>query len=190
MAERTKFLLAEELKRRSKMSPLSRIKVSELCEACGVDRRTFYYHFKDVYDLTAWIYNQTVDELLPGKDGNPGIQGYEKALGRLQKDNYFYRRALDEDSQNSLGRHILLHNFMIYAEAVKSHSGGDSLSEKDEFEIRYHCYGSLGMIRRWLFTGCTPPPKKMAALLVASMPPVLQQLYSVPEDLQELSHCF
>ncbi len=185
LSDRTKHLLAEELKRRSRNTPLRKIKVSELCEACDIDRRTFYYHFKDIYDLTAWVFNQAVDECMPGKKGNPGIQGYEKALIRLQKDADFYRRALAEDSQNSLGRHILRHDFRIYEDEMKRSMGVDNLSEKDIFEIRYHCYGCLGMIRRWLFSDCAPTPKKMAALLFASMPPALLKLYAADQDSQE-----
>ena len=177
LAERTKLLLAEELKRRSKKTPLNKIKVRELCEACDIDRRTFYYHFRDIYDLTAWIFNQAVDQCLAGRDGTPAVQGYEKALIRLQKDDYFYRCALAEDSQNSLGRHILYHGIRIYDEELKRRLGVDTLSEKESFDVRYHCYGSLGMIRNWFFSDCKPGLKQMASLLAAAMPPSLLILY-------------
>ena len=41
ISDRTKLLLSEQLKEASKSTPLSKIKVSELCAACGIDRRTF-----------------------------------------------------------------------------------------------------------------------------------------------------
>ena len=178
--DRTKILLAEELKRQSRTVPLRRFKVVDLCAACGIDRRTFYYHFRDVYDLMAWEYNRTVDDCLPGKGRNPGIAGFAEALTKIRKDGYYYRWTLSEDSQNSLGRYILQHNVEIYEEALKQVFGTDALSEKDSFAIGYHCFGSLGMLRRWLFADCTPPPEEMAARMIAAMPPVLLRLY-VPD---------
>lgn len=186
LADRTKALLAEELKRRTKKTPLNKIKVRELCEACGIDRRTFYYHFRDIYDLTAWIFNQAVDEYLAGRNGNTAVQSYEKIFSRLQKDDHFYRRALAEDSQNSLGRHILYHSFSICEEEMKRRLGTNALSEKDIFELRYHCYGCLGMIRTWFFFDCRPGPKQMAVLLAAAMPPAPLKLYDGTENRPQM----
>ena len=34
--------------------PLSKITVTDITEDCGISRMTFYYHFKDIYDLVEW----------------------------------------------------------------------------------------------------------------------------------------
>ncbi|MGL4283076.1 hypothetical protein [Eubacterium aggregans] len=39
----------------------------DLAECCGVNRKTFYYHFKDIYDLIDWIFLGEVQEALDGK---------------------------------------------------------------------------------------------------------------------------
>lgn len=177
VSDRTKLLLAKELKQKLKTTLLSRIKVRELCTACDVDRRTFYYHFKDIYDLTAWVFNQAVDDWLPGPNGNPGVAGLEQALRNLQKDADFYRRALAEDAQNALGRHIYVHDVQGYVEALKREMGVTTLSEQDMFEIRYYSFGCLGMIRTWLYNYCNPSPEEMAALLCSVMPSAMCWLY-------------
>lgn len=51
----TKKMLSGALKNAMKSKSLSKITVSELIEACGVNRKTFYYHFQDIYDLLKWI---------------------------------------------------------------------------------------------------------------------------------------
>lgn len=33
-----------------------KIRVTEIYARAGVERLTFYYHFKDKYDLVAWIF--------------------------------------------------------------------------------------------------------------------------------------
>ena len=35
--------------------PLSKITVSEIIADCNVNRRTFYYHFDDIYALLKWV---------------------------------------------------------------------------------------------------------------------------------------
>ena len=47
----TKKALAASLKRFMEKKPLSKITVSEIIADCGVNRKTFYYHFEDIYAL-------------------------------------------------------------------------------------------------------------------------------------------
>lgn len=43
---------------------LSKITVQELTAECGLNRQTFYYHFKDIYDLLHWTYEYDAEQLL------------------------------------------------------------------------------------------------------------------------------
>ena len=53
MAERTKIWIADKMKELMKTKPLDKIRVTEICRAAEIERPTFYYHFKDKYDLLA-----------------------------------------------------------------------------------------------------------------------------------------
>lgn len=55
MSQITKRALADSLKRLLAKKPLDRITVTDIAEDCGVNRQTFYYHFKDIYDLAEWV---------------------------------------------------------------------------------------------------------------------------------------
>lgn len=50
----TKRTLAASLKKLMGRKPLSKITVSEIVADCGINRKTFYYHFQDIYDLLKW----------------------------------------------------------------------------------------------------------------------------------------
>ena len=52
----TKKLLSSSLKKLMEHKKLSKITVSEIIADCGVNRKTFYYHFEDKYELLNWIY--------------------------------------------------------------------------------------------------------------------------------------
>lgn len=54
----TRQAFADALKQRMLRQPFSQITVSALVRDCGVNRKTFYYHFTDVYDLLNWMIQQ------------------------------------------------------------------------------------------------------------------------------------
>ena len=47
----TKKALSESLKRFMETKPFSKITVSDIISDCGLNRKTFYYHFADTRDL-------------------------------------------------------------------------------------------------------------------------------------------
>ncbi|WP_180951086.1 TetR/AcrR family transcriptional regulator C-terminal domain-containing protein [Marasmitruncus massiliensis] len=56
----TKIQLANSLKELMKKVPFHNITVQNVADHCGVNRQTFYYHFKDMYDLLEWIYQNDI----------------------------------------------------------------------------------------------------------------------------------
>ena len=47
----TKAALAASLKKLLEKKPLSKITVTDITRECRINRHTFYYHFRDIYDL-------------------------------------------------------------------------------------------------------------------------------------------
>ena len=54
MSEVTKRALEQSLKNLLSKKPITRITINDIAEDCGINRMTFYYHFKDIYDLVEW----------------------------------------------------------------------------------------------------------------------------------------
>lgn len=73
----TKKALVSALKESMKHKPLSKVTVSEIITACGVNRKTFYYHFKDIYDLFQWMLEDEAVEVVKQFDL---MTDYEEAL--------------------------------------------------------------------------------------------------------------
>ena len=51
-----------------KQKPLSKITVSQLISDCNVNRKTFYYHFEDIYDLLKWTLEEEAIEVVKQYD--------------------------------------------------------------------------------------------------------------------------
>ena len=54
MSQVTKRALEASLKHLLLQKPLNKITINDIAEDCGINRMTFYYHFKDIYDLVEW----------------------------------------------------------------------------------------------------------------------------------------
>ena len=63
-SQNTKIMLAEALISLLSNKPLAKITVSELVSLCNINRKTFYYHFTDIYDLLEWYLNNEVEKAL------------------------------------------------------------------------------------------------------------------------------
>ena len=55
---RTKKALSQALKELMLEKPLSKISVCSITDKCGLNRKTFYYHFRDVQQLLRWTIEQ------------------------------------------------------------------------------------------------------------------------------------
>ena len=53
----TKHALAAALQELMTELPFEKINVAQICERCKMNRKSFYYHFKDKYDLVNWIFD-------------------------------------------------------------------------------------------------------------------------------------
>lgn len=67
MAQTTKKAIAASLKRLLGQKPLTKSTVTDVAKDCNISRHTFYYHFRDVYDLMEWTCRAEGECLLEGQ---------------------------------------------------------------------------------------------------------------------------
>lgn len=63
-SQSTKQMLCDALIELSAKKAFSKITVSEIVNLCNVNRKTFYYHFEDVYDLLEWHLNNEIKKAI------------------------------------------------------------------------------------------------------------------------------
>ena len=64
MSNITKRAMAQSLKKILVVKELDKITITDITNDCGINRQTFYYHFKDIYDLLEWIFaNEVVEKI-------------------------------------------------------------------------------------------------------------------------------
>lgn len=102
----TKRALASALKDLMQQIPFQKISVADVCQKCDMNRKSFYYHFRDKYELMNWIFDMDFIKVMDTAPADDPIAAL-MALGRIMYDNRgFYRNVLAVQGQNSLREHI------------------------------------------------------------------------------------
>ncbi len=76
---KTEYRLAEALKQLMAETPLDTISVTTLTKKCKINRKTFYYHFHDIYDLLTLVFL------------NEEIKGIESTKNPDELLNYLFK---------------------------------------------------------------------------------------------------
>ena len=70
----TKRAFADALRKLLEQKPFAKISVSHICEECGMNRKSFYYHFKDKYDLVNWIFDTEITKIFSEEEWKDAIR--------------------------------------------------------------------------------------------------------------------
>ena len=90
MSDLTKRALSEALKEALRHKPLSKVTVTELTDACGVNRMTFYYHFQNIYDLIEWSCREDAHRAIEGnKTYDTWQQGFLDIFRAVEENKPF-----------------------------------------------------------------------------------------------------
>ena len=163
----TKRALAASLKELMQQMPFNKIQVSHICQKCGLNRKSFYYHFKDKYDLVNWIFDT---DIIPFVKKTSNLDSFEERIKILREvyrylyDNRsFYRPALKIEGQNSLSDHFK--DFFYSPSQLRLKTFLGDIGE-DEFAINFILDAIFAATKRWLLDpNCLPPDEFVSKLI-------------------------
>lgn len=172
MAEITKIWIADKMREIMKHKPLDKIRVTEICRAADIERPTFYYHFKDKYDLVAWMfctdaYGTDITSVLSAAAG----------MNKMKQEILFYKRAYEDSSQNALWHYMVEYFTRRYTELAKEKLGTDILDTQLAYSIRFYCMGAVGMTREWVLTDNITSAETVVQMMFNSMPENLRKIF-------------
>ena len=174
----TKVLLAESLKELAKFKAVDKITIRELTKNCGLTPPTFYNHFRDKYDLMAWIYNRQAEELMKNF-GSPIT--FEQVVWCIIEivlaDEEFYSNVLKNAvGQNSFRYATNDYSIKLTEEWIKARHNLDELPDDIQFHVKFYMRGFADIFVEWFLGKRKPPPQELARLIVEAMPAPLKPL--------------
>ncbi len=164
----TKQAIANGLKKVMKSKSFTKVNVTDITAACGLNRQTFYYHFHDKYDLLNWIF---CNEVLVMLTTDLTIDSWPKNLYQmlcvLKEQKGFYKNALKYSFQDEFHEYLFkISNSLIYS-IINHMDENKIITEEDkQFLSRFFSFGVVGSIISWVTEGMTKPPEEMIDVIV------------------------
>ncbi len=106
-ALRTKKAICDALKDLLQEKPFSKITVSELIRKCNINRKTFYYHFEDIYGLLRWMLEQETFEVVKDFDLLVDYQdAFIYVIDYVKENSYVLNCIYDSVGRDELKRFL------------------------------------------------------------------------------------
>lgn len=102
----TKRALSAAFKELLQTEAFEKISVADICDKCHMNRKSFYYHFKDKYDLANWIFDTEFIELTSNLPEEDRWNGLIVVCDYFYNNRNFYRKILMVSGQNSFSEHF------------------------------------------------------------------------------------
>ena len=184
MSQITKRAMEAALKKLLLEKPLTKITVSDITEECGMNRMTFYYHFKDMYDLVEWCCEEDARAALDGKKTHDTWQqGLLQIFYAVKENKSFIMNVYRCVSRERVEQFLYPQVYHLVRGVLDEEVGDRSVSENDkEFIANFYKYGFVGLMLEWIRCDMRTKPEELvdqlSLLLEGSMEAALQRCAS------------
>jgi probable dihydroxyacetone kinase regulator len=133
MSQTTKRALAASLKKLLEEKSLDTVTIVDITEDCEVNRQTFYYHFRDIFDLIEWIYQSEAAKALGGKKTyDSWQQGFLQIFEYALANKTFVYKTYHSSSLPHLTQYLYGETFALLAGVIEEKSAGLAVRDEDK----------------------------------------------------------
>lgn len=163
MAQMTKRALEESLKRLLLKKPLDKITISDLTEDCGISRMTFYYHFKDIYDLVEWACVEDAARALEDKKTyDTWQQGFLQIFQAVEANRPFIMNVYHSVSREQVEFYLYKLTYDLLIGVVEEKSQGIPVRDEDKkFIADFYKYAFVGLMLDWIRGDMREAPERI-----------------------------
>ena len=163
----TKFMIARGLKQLLETNSFLDISVGDIAQHCKISRNTFYYHFRDKYDVISWIFYTEITPLIGDTISMDQWGSGMRALCRyMQENKSFYVNVLQFEGQNSFAD-CLMDFYQNLVRTLIVNAGGEQLLKPNQIKMisRFYAHGMSGVLLDWVKNGMVRDPDSTVSTL-------------------------
>lgn len=163
MSQTTKRALAASLKKLLLQKPLDKITVIDIVEDCEVNRQTFYYHFKDIFDLIEWMCLDEASKALNGqKTYDTWQQGFLQIFQAVQQNKPFIMNVYHSVSREQVELYLHEVTYDLMTGVIEEQAQGMSVRDEDKkFIADFYKFAFVGLMLDWIRKGMKQDPKEI-----------------------------
>ena len=161
MSQTTKRALEASLKNLLLKKPLTKITINDIAEDCEINRMTFYYHFKDIYDLVEWSCIEDARKGLEGKKTyDTWQQGFLQIFEAVLENKPFIMNVYHSVSREQVEIYLYKLTYDLLIGVVDEKSQGKIIREEDKkFIADFYKYAFVGLMLDWIRSDMKDNPK-------------------------------
>lgn len=155
MSNTTKLALEASLKRLLLHKKIDKITIQDLTADCGISRMSFYYHFKDIYDLVEWVCVEDGKRALQDKKTYDTWQeGMLQVFEAVMENKPFILNVYSAVSKDKIESYLNKLTYQLIADVVEEKCAGIDLADEDKiFIAEFYKYGFVGIMLDWIARG-------------------------------------
>lgn len=157
----TKKALALSIKKLMETIPLAKLSIHEIVDDCGINRQTFYYHFKDKFDLINWIYyTEAIESISDCRSYAYWTDGMYKTLVYFTNNKSFYINALNTPGQNAFDGYLFEKTYDLIMGVVNDVSFDLKVCDIDKnFIADFYTHAFVGITVQWIKNSMKESPE-------------------------------
>lgn len=133
--------------------PFNKVTVSALVERCEISSNTFYYHFRDIYELLdRWITMKVDKYINLSEDNQDWMKGLKAILKAMQTNSRLVYHIWDAISKENLEKFVFGPVQDWFYITVKNRMDDTEVSDCCIQDIAgFYCYSILGFVLKFLW---------------------------------------
>ena len=167
MSQVTKRALEQSLKNLLLKKPLTKIKVGDITEDCGINRMTFYYHFKDIYDLVEWSCLEDAKRALEEKKTyDTWQQGFLQIFKAVQENKPFILNVYRCVHREQVEKYLQPWVDQLLLNVINEEAAGITVRDEDkQFIAQVYSYMFIGLMLDWIKDDMREDPQQIVEKL-------------------------
>lgn len=163
MSQITKRALVQSLKSLLQQKPLSKITISDITEDCGISRMTFYYHFKDIYDLVEWACAEDAARALQNKKTyDTWQQGFVQIFHAVRENKVFVMNVYRCVNREQVEKYLIPLTDQLIMGVITERAAGMTVREADQqFIAQVYSYVFVGIMLDWIRDDMRADPEEL-----------------------------
>ena len=181
MSQITKRALEQSLKNLLLKKPLTKITVSDIADGCGINRMTFYYHFKDIYDLVEWSCLEDAKHALDEKKTyETWQQGLLQIFEAVKENKPFILNVYRCVHREQVEKYLQPLVDQLLLGVINEETGNMTIRDEDkQFIAQIYSYIFIGLMLDWIKDDMREDPQplvdRLARLIKGSMSEALSR---------------
>ena len=160
----TKQALSNALKQLLQKKQITKITINDIAEACGISRMTFYYHFKDIYDLADWTLQEVLHTAIAdNRTHDNWQQGFLNLLDVLKAHQPLILNVYRAIDREQVERYMRREVEALLLPVVEEQAAGLQISEKGKHMVAiFYTYAFMGIVLEWIQRNMQASPQEVA----------------------------